>query len=68
MKFTLFRNPIAYIFIGLIGMVLVNIVARSNQFSWLQNDLFLGFCNGVFVGMQLLGVYFFMLKKSRKPI
>lgn len=66
MLLTLKNNPLILISMGLIGLSVTMSLDRMEYFSLTSNDFFLGLCYGIFLGVELLGVFLLVKKNALK--
>lgn len=68
MLLTFKNNPLILISIGLIGSSVTMSLDRMGHFSVMSNDFFLGLCYGIFLGVELLGVFLLVKKGSKNKV
>ena len=57
------RTPHALVAIGLLGIISYQIIVRLAHPAFMENDLIHGIWFGVFLGIEILGLY--LLRKSK---
>ena len=60
------RKATIFISVGVIGIAAYQLALRSIQLSFLAKDLVHGLWIGVFLGLEIYGIYLF-LKAKRQP-